>query len=426
MEKKREQQHDYGIIGKILTILEILQKKTDECTTIDQKEIAIWMEEMDHPCSERSLKDYLDVLMRELNPEDAEGYVNFDTTIDDYRITVKDLEKKLAAKKRLLQLEEIEKPEKCVVDEMKKLSQEVGKKPALRKLRYKQLFSFGELNQIVEAVLFLKNIDTAEKKKLIRKLQTLSSENFPKHSPFISAQTGKISAGISGVFEDSRIDRKVVMQNLSLIRNAMDTEHKIAFHFNGYDEYKKLITRKNQRGEVMRYVANPYYVILYNGKYYLICSVDPYDSVAFYRIDLMSDITEAQRPSRIDKDKMVSEIRKNKRQIPGLPVEWDDATASVFQAEHMYMFYGQPCEIRLKIDRERYTLLHDYFGENYTFLQHIDDTWDEVMVRCVPKAMVSWAMQCAEYIEVLSPEELRADITSRCEMLLKRYKKEKM
>ena len=96
--------------------------------------------------------------------------------------------------------------------------------------------------------------------------------------------------------------------------------------------------------------------------------------------------------------------------------------ASNFQAEHLYMFYGEPCKIRLKLDKDRYTLLHDYFGNRYRFIDHIDERWDEVEVTCVPKAMESWAMQCAEYVEVLSPSELRSSIIEKCRMMMSRYK----
>ena len=118
----------------------------------------------------------------------------------------------------------------------------------MRGLRYNQLFSFEELNQIVEAVLFLKNIDSETKKKLIKKLQSLSSVNYPKYSPFISETTGKISNSISSVFEDSRVDEALVRENLRRIRNAIEADHgrgkKISFHFNGYNEKKGTCSKK--------------------------------------------------------------------------------------------------------------------------------------------------------------------------------------
>lgn len=166
------------------------------------------------------------------------------------------------------------------------------------------------------------------------------------------------------------MDESVVRENLKIIRKAIEADggvgRKISFHFNGYNEKKQLVPRRNAKGEVITYLASPYYVILYNGKYYLICYVEPYDNVSFYRIDLMSDITDRTKPSVRDHKTLVTDRRKPKRQVNGLPLDWNDESATAFQAEHMYMFYGEPCKIRLKIDHDRYTLLHDYFFEKYT------------------------------------------------------------
>lgn len=406
MEENKNTVHEFNFIGRVIEILRILQTETDEYHTISQPEIIELMKKSDHPCSLRTLTDYLKVMMKELNPEDDDGYVDENYGIEDYVIIPKGLEDKLRY---------------CDLG----FEGEGAKKLQIRNLRYNQTFTFEELNQVIEAVLFLKNIDTETKEKLIRKLQKLSSVHFPENSPFISATTGKISTSISGVYEDSRIDETIVRRNLEIIRRAIDADSgagvKIAFHFNGFDENKNLIPRKDSNGNVITYIANPYYVILYNGKYYLICSVEPHDNVSFYRIDLMSDITDQTKTSLLDGKTIVSEKRKSKRDVKGLPLEWNDKAAFNFQTEHMNMFFGEPCRIRLKIKRQRYTLLHDYFGGNYEFKKHIDDLWDEVEVRCVPVAMESFAMQCSDVIEVLKPQELRNSIAKKCKELAKRY-----
>lgn len=407
MDNEKKIVHDFNFIGRILELLKILQEETDEYTTISQAQIKKLMKEREHPCSERTLTDYLKVMMKELNPEDEDGFIDDLYTIDDYKIIPKGLEEKLYARDLVLK-------------------KEGSKKLQLRNLRYNHLFSFEELNQVVEAILFLKNIDAETKEKLIKKLQKLTSVNYSKYCPFISETTGKVSTNISNVYEESRVDEVVVRKNLEIIRRAIEADNgigkKIAFHFNGYNEKKELVARQRNSDEKMTYVANPYYVILYNGKYYLVCSVEPYDNVAFYRIDLMSDITDKTKVSVLDNKTVVSERRKPKRHVKGLPIEWNDTIASRFQSEHMYMFFGDPCRIRLKLDKDRYTLLHDYFGERYRFIKHMDERWDEVEVICVPKAMESWALQCSEYVEVLEPITLRESIFERCQKLLERYK----
>lgn len=87
------------------------------------------------------------------------------------------------------------------------------------------------------------------------------------------------------------------------------------------------------------------------------------------------------------------------------------------------MYYGDVEEITLKVDRERYTLIHDYWGENYTFIKHIDEKYDEVVLECVPEAMEVWALQCSDCVEVLAPQNLRNRIKEKCEKLAAKYEK---
>lgn len=407
MATEKKTVHDFGFVGRLINIMKILQEETDEFNTITQPEILELLRDRDCACSERTLTDYLKTIMKELNPEDVDGYVYENASIEDYVIIAKGLEEKLKARDF-------------------GLTTEGSKKLQLRSLRYNQIFSFAELNQVIEGVLFLKSIDDESKEKIIRKLITLSSKNFPKYSPYISENTRTISKKIAGVFEDSRVDEIALKNNLQVIRTAIEANKgaglKISFYFNRYDENKKLKARVDANGAKLRYVVNPYYIIMYNGKPYLICATEPHDNVAIYRIDLMSEITTEIKASLAKDGKMISEKRRPKSEIKGLPMEWNSKEASKFQTEHLYMYYGKPESISLKIDKDRYTLLHDYFGDRYQFVEHIDDTWDCIEVECVPDAMISWAMQCSDFVEVLQPESLRQRILGKCKSLAERYR----
>ena len=407
MATEKKTVHDFGFVGRLINIMKILQEETDEFNTITQPEILELLRDRDCACSERTLTDYLKTIMKELNLEDVDGYVYENASIEDYVIIAKGLEEKLKARDF-------------------GLTTEGSKKLQLRSLRYNQILSFAELNQVIEGVLFLKSIDDESKEKIIRKLITLSSKNFPKYSPYISENTRTISKKIAGVFEDSRVDEIALKNNLQVIRTAIEANKgaglKISFYFNGYDENKKLKARVDASGAKLRYVVNPYYIIMYNGKPYLICATEPHDNVAIYRIDLMSEITTEIKASHAKDGKMISEKRRPKSEIKGLPMEWNSKEASKFQTEHLYMYYGKPESISLKIDKDRYTLLHDYFGDRYQFVEHIDDTWDCIEVECVPDAMISWAMQCSDFVEVLQPESLRQRILGKCKSLAERYR----
>lgn len=407
MATEKKTVHDFEFVGRLINIMKILQEETDEFNTITQPEILELLRDRDCACSERTLTDYLKAIMKELNPEDVDGYVYENASIEDYVIIAKGLEEKLKARDL-------------------GLTTEGSKKLQLRSLRYNQILSFAELNQVIEGVLFLKSIDDESKEKIIRKLITLSSKNFPKYSPYISENTRTISKKILGIFEDSRVDESALKNNLQVIRTAIEANKgaglKISFYYNGYDENKKLKARVDANGAKLRYVVNPYYIIMYNGKPYLICATEPHDNVAIYRIDLMSEITTEIKASLAKDGKMISEKRRPKSEIKGLPMEWNSKEASKFQTEHLYMYYGKPESISLKIDKDRYTLLHDYFGDRYQFVEHIDDTWDCIEVECVPDAMISWAMQCSDFVEVLQPESLRQRILGKCKSLAERYR----
>ena len=339
MATEKKTVHDFGFVGRLINIMKILQEETDEFNTITQPEILELLRDRDCACSERTLTDYLKTIMKELNPEDVDGYVYENASIEDYVIIAKGLEEKLKARDF-------------------GLTTEGSKKLQLRSLRYNQILSFAELNQVIEGVLFLKSIDDESKEKIIRKLITLSSKNFPKYSPYISENTRTISKKIAGVFEDSRVDEIALKNNLQVIRTAIEANKgaglKISFYFNGYDENKKLKARVDANGAKLRYVVNPYYIIMYNGKPYLICATEPHDDVAIYRIDLMSEITTEIKASLAKDGKMISEKRRPKSEIKGLPMEWNSKEASKFQTEHLYMYYGKPESISLKIDKDRY------------------------------------------------------------------------
>lgn len=407
MATEKKTVHDFEFVGRLINIMKILQEETDEFNTITQPEILELLRDRECACSERTLTDYLKTIMKELNPEDVDGYVYENATIEDYVIIAKGLEEKLRARDY-------------------GYMSEGSKKLQLRSLRYNQVLSFAELNQVIEGVLFLKHIDDDSKEKIIRKLLSLSSKNFPKYSPYVSENTKAICKKIAGVYEDSRVDEVALKNNLQVIRKAIEADKgagiKIAFYFNGYDEKKKLKARVDADGNRLRYVANPYYIIMYNGKPYLICAVEPHDNVSIYRIDLMSEITTGIKPSHVQDGTMISEKRRPKSEIKGLPVDWNSKEASKFQTEHLYMYYGKPESISLKINKDRYTLLHDYFGDRYQFVEHIDDTWDCIEVECVPNAMISWAMQCSDFVEVLQPESLRQRIQGKCKFLAERYR----
>lgn len=90
MATEKKTVHDFGFVGRLINIMKILQEETDEFNTITQPEILELLRDRDCACSERTLTDYLKTIMKELNPEDVDGYVYENASIEDYVIIAKD------------------------------------------------------------------------------------------------------------------------------------------------------------------------------------------------------------------------------------------------------------------------------------------------------------------------------------------------
>lgn len=403
--KKEERKGDYYTIERVLDILDILHKKTDERHYLSQPELLALLKEKGHECCEKTLTNTLKTLLETVNPlDDEDGGIPEGYNIEDYKIVVKGLQNKIKAREL-------------------GLSEKAKKKLQIRGLRLNREFSYKDVDRLVEAVLFLKNISDEERTYLIEKLQTLTSCYYPDYSAYLSSTTGKLNTKLTSVYENSRIDEEIVRENIKIITNAIEKDKKgckITFHFGGNTKDNKFVYRKNRNGEIMEYVADPYYIVLYGGKYYLICSAFNKKNVSMYRIDLMRDISFALKDSPISDKKSVI-YRTPKDEVKGLPIYWNSEVASKFLSEHLYMFYGEPKQIDIKIDSMRYPLLYDFFGENFKFKKHHDETWDIITVKCVPEALKRWALQNHDYVEIMD-EKLREEMAEECEKLMMKYK----
>jgi len=405
MEKKDEKKGDYYTIKRVLDILDILREETDARHYLTQPELLVKLNARGHECCEKTLTNTLKTLLKAVNPlDDEDGTIPEEFDIDDYRIVVKGLQDKIRAREL-------------------GLKEELKKKLQMRGLRLNHDFSYQDIDKYVEAILFMKNISDDERTYLIEKLQTLTSRYYPNYSAYFSSTTGKVNTKLTSVYENSRIDEEIVRENIKILTKAIEKDKrgcKIKFHFGGYTKDSTFEYTKDSKGDIKEYIADPYYIVLYSGKYYLICSVYDNKQVSIYRIDLMRDIAFAEKESLIsDKKKII--YRTPKDRIKGLPTYWNSETASKFLSEHLYMFYGESRQIDIKIHSMRYTRLHDYFGENFKFKKHLDETWDLVTVKCVPEALKCWALQNHDCVEIID-EILRNEMAEECEKLLAVYK----
>jgi predicted DNA-binding transcriptional regulator YafY len=294
----------------------------------------------------------------------------------------------------------------------KTLSSTIDKMPSITDLRYVHDFTYDELDTLIEGVYFSKKLNDEKRDYLIKKIGSLSSEKYKSDHFDLK---GKLKNNIDGIQENTNISKAELKKNIDTIQQAIKENSKISFAFNGYNYEKKLETIKDDGVKDKEYVVSPYHMVAYNGKYYLIANTDFYDNVSIYRMDLMTSLSIKGKNSETGKEKI---RRKPVRDVNGLSEAWN---ASDFMSAHLNMFYDKPETIHLKIRNNRYTILHDWFGERYKFKNKLNDEYDEVSVVCSPHAMVYWAMQYGDYVEVLRPDSVREKIAEKCKSMVGKY-----
>ena len=274
----------------------------------------------------------------------------------------------------------------------------------IKNLYYNHTFSYEEIDDLIEGVLFSKTIDDQAKRQLIDKIEeNLTSEFYSKKA-----------RGICTVYEPALMDNTQLRENLQIISQAIADKVQITFDFYSYNKDKgleKVRTLKN---------ISPYYVVANTGKYYVFaCNGKEYNNtygISIYRVDLMQNISIPKR-----NEEGIPAIEK--RDVSDLPLRWKED----FQLEHLYMSFDKPIDILLKVSRMSekwgnagYTFLYDYFGKNFKVTEENED-YALVKVKCSPFGMVNWALQYGDRIEVVEPLSVREQVINKIKNLNKKY-----
>lgn len=275
----------------------------------------------------------------------------------------------------------------------------------IRGLYYNHIFSYDEINSLIEGILFSKTMTPEDGKKLIEKIENhLTTKFYPKGAKQICR-----------VNEPQLTDKGRIRENLKMIQHAIDERVQISFRFCGYNRRKELEPVREEKDTV-----SPYYLVANGGKYYLLAckemriNEELIRKMSIWRVDLMG---EMEIPGRDEKLGIPGIPALKKEKVKHLPKQWSED----FHLSHLNMAFDEPVKIRLKITRVRekadYTFLHDWFGDTFRFVGKSDI----VEVKCSPFAMVNWALQYSDRVEVLEPESIRQQVAEKVRRLYEKY-----
>ena len=426
---------DYDTVKRALDILKILKEETDSESDSENAmslgELREKLKEKEDNGNAKTVSSAVDRVLMAVNPEyyDEDLKNEYKVIFEGYeedpiriRTAIRNLKQKKAAYRRKMKKEkpeisdeelkegmpkldlELDESDEDNVDQSEKYDALLKRVPPVTNLRYVHDFSFDELDTIINALYFSKTVNEEERDRLIYKLAKLSSKRYQKKWFSENNNRPVIKNIFQGIVNNNDASRTELKKNIALIQSAIDEKVKIQFIMNVYNAERELVPSKiDDSGKTIWSKVTPYHILIYNDKYYMLANCKPYSNVSVWRIDLISDV------------KLLEEEGRPKREIKGMSDTWN---GQEYMEKHLHMSYDAPTHVRLKVSNEYYTMMVDWFGNNFVKRKSIDEKYDMVTVTCSEQAIINWAMQYSNVVEVLWPPSIQNAIEARCKDVL--------
>ena len=258
---------------------------------------------------------------------------------------------------------------------------------------YDHEFTNGELRFLIDNVMFTATLTKRYRQDLIAKLESLSSKHFRSEMPKIDMD----------IF--NRLQNADIFETFENIGLAIADEKQISFYYYDCGTDYKLHPRLNADGTQKEYIVNPYQLVSANGHPYLICNLPQYDDLTHFRLD------------RIKNSQLLDTPAKPLRKLHGFET---GMRLSVYLTEHPNLWSGDAIHITFQCKQYMMNDVVDSFGTEVR-IELLPDDMMKVRLRASEQAMLHWAIQFADAVEVLSPENLRNKIADTLRNALKKY-----
>ena len=248
-------------------------------------------------------------------------------------------------------------------------------------------FEKSELRLLIDSVLASRYIDNKHSADLIDKLAQEGGVYFSKDKH------------LSYNRRWDKTPNKSVFFTIEILDEAIAKEKKVIFVYNGYNLRKKLTPLRRAKWRV-----SPYFLLLHNQRYYLICNEEGSDAISYFRVDRITDI------------EITEEFSRPIRTVDGYKDIRPDALDTAFP----YFLDGKPETVVMRCHKSIFSDLVDWFGSRFTVTKNEGD-FVEVTLRAPLKAMEYWALQYGESVEVIAPQKLRDDLAATVKKLFLKY-----
>jgi hypothetical protein len=270
-------------------------------------------------------------------------------------------------------------------------------------IRIEHIFHDYELRYLIDMVSSCDYIVKEERRDLIKKLMTLTSENFhSKFKPYVLNDTKK-----------SKVMVNEFMRNMKVIHKAIIEKKQIKFCRLTRTLKGSLLNEKDKDGNEIIYTVNPYRTVFNDGFYYLVCSKSYDDNripdrISNYRIDRMSEIEIIYDP-----------VYFPETSIANAPKNVD---TKKYISTHRMMWGGKTETIIFRCPEWAITEIIDFFGDDYNIISHEKkEAIIKVSVESTFDNMLIWARRFFDFVEVISPPSLREKLKDDISKAYEKY-----
>ena len=248
-------------------------------------------------------------------------------------------------------------------------------------------FENSEIQFLIDAVFSSKSISSKHCKDLSNKLSSFLSKHQRKQYNYIYKAD-----------DINRTDNKQLFYTIDVLNEAIKEGKQVEF------TYSKIYLDESKK-KSKTYLINPYFLVNNQGRYYLVCNYDYYDTIANYKVDKIENI------------KLLETSAKPITKLKGCENGIDIAK---YANENIYMFSNDGINATIKIDDENIiNYVVDWFGKNAKLYKKENDIYADIKTN--EQALIYWCLQYGEGVEVVEPISLREKMKSIVSKINEKY-----
>lgn len=308
-------------------------------------------------------------------------------TDDEHGVTINDLIEELnrhdiAAERKSLYND---------IDTLIDYGMDILKEKKDRKTYYKLVsrkFELPELKLLVDAVQSSKFITANKTEKLIKKIETLTSEE----------QAKELQRQVY-ILNRVKNQNERIYLNVDALHKAIHNKVSVTFKYTYWNTKKQLVPKHD--GKLYR--VSPWGLVWDDENYYLVGFDEESQKIKHYRVDKMLNLAETGEPINASK-------------------ETESFNPATYSNKMFGMYGGKEQNVKLRVANNLVGVIIDRFGSDVMI--HPENGKDTFTVNLsieVSRQFLGWLIGLGDEIEVVEPATVRDELASVARELSKKY-----